>query len=241
MAENNYTDDFLKFYEEAFKKTVEANTNYWKDAASVWKKAYSERQDRSTGGMIDHLLNTWSTLLQSQVKFAEDMYRLQLDFSKNIAAKMEASPAPDSSEKGATTRSVQRKEIHLSGEAGGSTAMMLQLNSNDQVVRQCHFEASGFIQLETGRFATLGLHFDPNRFELVPGQGLEVMLQVSIPEKATPGHYRSTVHLVGYNDTVFDLHVEVKATAIIPVKATVRTKTTPTKSTAKKSPPKKKS
>ncbi|MBX2928304.1 MAG: hypothetical protein KF852_10755 [Saprospiraceae bacterium] len=229
MTEGNRTDDLVKDFERVVKKAIDANTVYYREAAAALQDLYSGKTELSGTGVMNTLSEALTSLVKLQLQYAENLYDLQLHWSKNMTPK--AAPASqreavaDSQRASAAYQpAAARKMMTVTGTPGKMAALLLHFNSRDETPRHCRFTDSGFYDAATGSEAPLRLIYEPESFALISGQAVEVRLSVMIPDTAPLGAYRNTVTVLGYDDSVFDLIAVVQAAQedeapIPPVKA----------------------
>ncbi|HRD80061.1 MAG: hypothetical protein IAE84_17320 [Saprospiraceae bacterium] len=210
MADQNTNGDLVKDFERVVKKAIEANTTYYKEAAAALQNLYSGKTELSGSNVMESLSEAWTSLVKLQLRYAENLYDLQLHWSKNMAHQ----PAPAAAPQQTNIEPVpERKVMTMTGESGQSLEFLLHFNSRDAETRHCKFILSGFVDAANGAAAPLLLVCEPESFVLIPGQTTEVRFSVNIPETAGPGAYRNTVTVAGYDDSIFDLIVVVQPPA----------------------------
>lgn len=208
MSKQNTGGDLVKDFERVVKKAIEANTAYYKEAAAALQDLYAGKTELSGSNVMDSLSEAWTSLVKLQLRYAENLYDLQLNWSKNMAHK--ASPSVADSPSVSAQPAPERKIMTMTGEPGQSADFLLHFNSRDAETRHCKFMLSGFVDAANGEVAALHLTCEPESFSLVAGHTTEVRFNVSIPATAKPGAYRNTIHVVGYDDSIFDLIVVVQ-------------------------------
>jgi len=218
MNEANSANDLIKDFERVVKKAIEANTAYYQEAASALQRAYSGKSEMSGPAVMDSLADALTSLVKLQLRYAENLYDLQLTWSKNMAHNPKTAPAFETA---CEAPEAPRKTMTLSGSPGETAALILHLNSRDAAPRHCRFEHTGFFNAADGHAAPLTLICEPESFTLVAGQEVETRLVVSILETAMPGAYRNTITVLGYDDSIFDLIVVVHPKAEPPVEEEV--------------------
>lgn len=209
MSKQNTSGDLVKDFERVVKKAIEANTSYYKEAAAALQDLYSGKTELSGSNVMDSLSEAWTSLVKLQLRYAESLYDLQLNWSKNITQKTSSEEVAVSPIVN-TQPAAERKVMTMTGAPGQHLDFLLHFNSRDAETRHCKFMLSGFVDAANGEASALHLACEPESFSLVAGHTTEVRFKVGIPATAQPGAYRNTIHVVGYDDSIFDLIVVVQ-------------------------------
>ena len=242
MATSDNQNEWLKDIERLFVKSAEANKQMLKDSAATMKRVLSGKAKIADGLNAEDLGKTMSDWLRLNLRYTENMIDLGLSWSKSVAELFlpkEAATAEvvSSSRNASPPPPPAHHEIVMSGDAGETIATSLQLNSSLPGIQKGHFEATNFRQDGTGKFASIALSFDPENFEIPPGESVSATLAVVVPKSIQPASYRSKVVVHGFENTAFDLVVQVSRPAAVPHPAAVAKKTPLKKKTPTKKAP----
>ncbi|AEE52758.1 hypothetical protein [Haliscomenobacter hydrossis] len=205
MAEFGKPEDLLKNLDRVVKKSVEASTTYWKDMAITWQQFYtSQKSGVSVDGIVDTLADSWKHWVQLQIKYAESLYDLSFENTKSKTEVFEEAPIVQE----------KRKEMFLQGVPGETAVMLIRLRSNDNLQYNCRLESNGFTDVLRGNPVAFYLRFTPETFVLLPNEEVEAQMYVSVPADANPGHYKTTIVINGYKNSIFDLILSVQSQQI---------------------------
>ncbi|MEZ4851950.1 MAG: hypothetical protein R3B93_25770 [Bacteroidia bacterium] len=106
----------------------------------------------------------------------------------------------------------KRSEMFLAGTPGDTLVSTFQLNGVEEEVKKGKFKASRCQSESTGKMTNMWVKFNPNPFELHPGKTTEIEISVNIPPSAQAGNYRSHVTVDGFDNSQFDVLIEVEET-----------------------------
>jgi hypothetical protein len=189
---------------QLFEKTVETNRILLSETARFVKQAGNFKLN------ADDLLPRGKLLFQdalnSYVKltigYASNMLDLGVAISKRMNQQFEQPSTP--------TMEKPAFELSASGIPGSTVTVPFLLDSDKKDPLFCHLEQSEYIfqnnesmkfEMETG--------FQPQSFQLPPGEAQKVEITVKIPTKAKAGVYRSNIRVHGFEHVFFSLFLTV--------------------------------
>ncbi|MCB0843515.1 MAG: hypothetical protein KDE26_09710 [Bacteroidetes bacterium] len=106
----------------------------------------------------------------------------------------------------------KRSEMVLVGVPGDTLVSTFQLNGVEEEVKKGKFKASRCQSEDTGKMTNMWVKFNPNPFELYPGKTTEIEISASIPQSAQVGRYQSHVTVEGFDNSQFEVLIEVEET-----------------------------
>ncbi len=240
MATSNGQNDWVKDVERIFKKSVEANKQMVTDSAAAMKRLVSDQPKGADGNNFSQRMND---LFQLNLKYTERLIDLGLEWSNSMANLLSQQGTTPRAEPAQTAeRTVppppppppaERHQISMTGHPGETIANILQMQSSRPGTQYGRFEATSFVHADTGSPAHIGLAFDPQQFEIPPGQVVPATISVMLPAALEPATYLCEVIVDGFEDTAFVLVVHAKkpetnSSTATPKKAAVN-KTSATK------------
>lgn len=213
MEPNDPQATLFRDFERLFQRSVEINTRLLQQAGTFYSRLlageWSAPDPRWQAGMVD----AWSDWLRLQLRYAEGLLAWSEQLIVRLGDGQTTAPRPDAPPPPHHPPPPPRQTMRLSGKAGETIASSIRLQNSNQQARDTRLQAPPFAALEPveSGHAAFSPVFEPASFTLAPGQEMTVKISIALPAGLPAGHYRTTITILGFEDSYFDLDVEVAA------------------------------
>ncbi len=204
-------DSIAKDLEDILKKTIEINTQYFKEGSNlVGQLSNSNKQKKTINPFQPELVaGAFTAFAKLNLNHYKNMVDLSFEFSKKIInSDFEASNDHDVTHEENITEPafVLTETVFI----GSSAQFQFVLDNTKEEEAICTLKNFAFIKEEdsnnTHDFKTT---FTPQSFQLNPGESQTIKIKVKIGAKVEPGNYQSKVQVLGFEPAHFLINLNV--------------------------------
>ncbi|MEO6036828.1 MAG: hypothetical protein ABIQ93_00355 [Saprospiraceae bacterium] len=215
MADQKQPDELLSSLKRLVQQYTELNTVILRDSTKILARLIAHpgqaaNWQRINSDVLRPSTAAWLQLSQRHVENLLDLGKVMTHRFHSILDK-EAPPATGTtvvdtplSEPG------PRGRILLQGQAGATIRASFTLNSAQQSVQGGQFACTPFYHENTGAAPGFQPVFQPSHFTIAPDSALPIEIAVEVPEHLEPALYRSTVVVLGFEQTTFDIILSIE-------------------------------
>jgi hypothetical protein len=156
------------------------------------------------------LKETFTSLMKLNMLYASSLVDLGIAWSKKMNEGGSTDQQNGPAETGETRGGEPAFILQATGVAGGEASAVFLLDSGKKEAFTCKLKETGYVLQNDDsalyRFETL---FNPQSFELSPGQSQEITVSVKIPSGTKPGMYRANILADGFEHSYFTLFLTI--------------------------------
>jgi hypothetical protein len=210
MANNPFKEEIDSITERLIHKTIEVNRLWWLNPPERIRGILNTPDGVKQWQQVaqNAWLNAYTGLAKMYFQHVENV----LDYSLQLAKQLQV----QSDTAAVSPTSVERPKaaiLPLSGQSGAVAKTAFALNSKASQVQAGQISCMPFFSELDERATDLELLIEPKEFELSPGEACPFEVTVFIPADTPVGSYRSQVIIAGFEDSQFDVLLEVQAPA----------------------------
>ena len=204
----------VKSMEKLISKVAESNTVMISEITKFLGQIGSSKINfKELMALEKNIINdTVHKVINLNTKYASDIIEILVDITKklnqnNYKTNGYSQPATQTTD---TAKAVF--EIKTTGYAGGTATTAFLLNSANSKPLNCKINYSEFVMedIPVTKF-NADISFDPQLFQMVQGEARRINALIRIPAAIVPGIYRNQVTVDGFEDTFFDIVLQVMA------------------------------
>lgn len=203
-------DEITKDLEGIVKKTIEINTQYFKDGSNlVSQLSNSNKQKKTINPFQPKLIaGTLTAFAKLNLNHYKNIVDLGFEFSKKIInTDSEAGNDNVTNEENIADPAFVLKETAF---IGSNVLLQFVLDNTKKEKAICTLENLEFTNENNPNDAhNFKTTFIPQSFNLNPGESQTIKIEVKIGGKVTPGDYQSKVRVLGFEPAHFLINLSV--------------------------------
>lgn len=209
MANNPFKEEIGSITERLISKTIEVNQLWWANPPEQISGILNTPDRIKQWQQVTQKawLNAYTGLTKMYFQHVENVLDYSIQLAKQLHFQSDAVVPPTSTEMPKATI------LPLKGQIRSFAKTAFALNSKASQMQAGQITCMPFISELDDRAANLELLIEPKEFELNPGEACPFEVTVFIPAETPVGSYRSHVIIAGFEDSQFDVLLEVQAPA----------------------------